>query len=407
MIRSVQRIAPVLALLAAALVFLPVGASGLAALLWLGAALAGLVAGGWPLRREGRVWLLAWAGWMLLSLAWSGLPPAQWARPASHVVILLAVPALAASVSAAQAEVALRAFVVAALVLAAAWLWHALWPLPPGRVLSSMVHYAGNKSIANGVLMALAVALAAHFGWSATRGSLARRGWWLAAALLAAMVLWRSASRTSHGVLMVLPLALALWRARTLQGRLVALAAAASVAMAAAVWFGYAGSESGGAGGLAARHAAGQLQASDDNRRELYAATWRLIEQRPLAGHGLGSWALQWQQSPPREDMRGFNTAHSAPLELLAEGGVVALLLLGGALAGWLGAARRAGLAGAGAPAALVLLAWALASLVNATLRDAAFTAPMVVLLALALAAAPPPDPSLRSPPGGTPAPPH
>lgn len=399
--------AAALALLAAALVFFPPGASGLAALLWLGAALLGLIAGRWPPHRAGFGWLLAWAAWMLLSLVWSGLPPAEWARPAAHVAIVLAVPVMAASVAPERAALGLRVFVVAALALAAAWAWHALAPLPGGKTLSSMVHYVGNKSIANGVLMALAAALALHLGWQAAAGSSARRGWWVAAALLAAVLLWRSASRTAHGVLFVLPLLVAAWQWRSRAGRLVWFGVAAAAALAAAAWFGSLDGVGSGAGGLAARDAAGQLHASDDNRRTLYAATWRLIDERPLAGHGLGSWARHWQRMNTRDDMRGFNTAHSAPLELLAEGGVIGLALLLAAAAGWFMAAQRAGLASRGAPVALVLLAWGLAGLVNATLRDAVFSSPMVVLLALALAAARAESPGDPPTPAGTPPPPH
>jgi O-antigen ligase len=193
-----------------------------------------------------------------------------------------------------------------------------------------------------------------------------------------------------------LPLAWVGLQLRSARGRLLLLLA--SVALAAAGWA-WIGSGSARSGGLAARDAAGQLQASDDNRRVLYAATLQMIAERPVAGHGLGAWSTLWLQRNQREDMREFNTAHSVPLQLWAEGGAVGLLLLLTAVWGWAAAARGAGMSGAGAPLALVLLAWGLTSLVNAALRDAVFSAPMVVLTALGLALARPPQAGTRPPP--------
>lgn len=375
-----------LAWLAAVAVFLPAGASGLAALLWLAAALVGLLLGQWSVRQPGSDhasrWLLLWVTWVLGSALWSAAPWREWPRHASHAVMLLAIPAMAASIDARTARRGLQAFVGAAVLLGLAWCWHAWRPWPAGVLMSSMVHYVGNKSISNGVLMALAVALALHLG-CASAG--ARRAvWWIAALFIAAVVWWRSPSRTAQGALLLLPLAWAWWQTRTARGRITVLMATA--ALGAAAWFFAVVDHTPSHGGLAARDAAGQLQASDDNRRALFAATWQMVQARPLIGHGLGSWQTLWQAGHPRADMREFNTAHSAPLQLWAEAGLVGLLLLALAVRAWIRTARAANLRGPGAPVALVLLAWALASLVNATLRDAVFTAPMVVLLALALA---------------------
>lgn len=411
-----RRAAPLAALAAAALAFLPAGASGLAALAWLGLSLAGLLTGAWTVRREGLPWLLAWAGWMLCSAAWTVAPAADWPRHASHVAILVTVPVMAGSLAPRDAARALRVFVLAAAALALLWLWHHHRPLPTGERWSSLVHYTGNKGIANGLLMALAGALALHFGFVAAG---ARRALWgLLAALLVASVLWKSASRTAHAAALLLPLVLLAWHvAQRLAERRKrggtgwagpALAGGGTLAalLAGLWWFGaFEGAHSpggiGGVGGLAAREAAGQLQQSDDSRRVLYAATLAMVEARPWAGHGLGAWGTRWQQAVDRGEapaaMRGFNTAHSAPLQLLAEGGGVALALLLMVLWAWVSTARRAaggGLAGCGAPLGLVLLAFGGASLVNAVLRDAVFSSPMAVLLALALAAAgktPPP----------------
>jgi O-antigen ligase len=254
------------------------------------------------------------------------------------------------------------------------------------------------------VLVSLAAALALHAG--AQPGHSAGRGaaWWAVCAALVAMVLWRCPSRTAQALALLLPLVAALCVLPTGRARAGLCAVALMVAAASWSWWGSAERSLPGVGaGTQARNAAGQLQASDDNRRALYAATWQMVRERPLAGHGLGSWQAQWQRLNTRDDMRSFNTAHSAPLQLWAEGGLAGLALLVAAGGAWLRCAWRAGLAGRGGPLLLVLLAWALESLVNATLRDAVFTTPMVVLMSLALAWSTPHQPT----PAGTRPPPR
>jgi O-antigen ligase len=372
-----SRLAGVLALVAAAAVFFPLGASGLLALAWLGLALGLLLAGRLQVMKEGTPWLLAWVAWLALSALWSPAPWSPIVRQASHAVALLAVPVVAASLQPAQARWALRAFVVAALVLCGAWLVHAWRPFEDKQLLSTMVYYSGNKSIANAMLMALAALLAAQMALQQrNRGSAVWAG---VAMLLAAVLCWKSAARTAHVVLAIGVMALAWWHLRSMRLRL--LASFAAIALAAAFVLG-------GWSGLSARASAGQLALSNAQRLSVYQETLIMISERPLSGHGLASWAWSWPQRTTRPELREFNTAHNVPLELAAEGGAPAVLLLAPAILAWAGFAARARLAGAGGPAALVLLTWGVASLFNAALRDPVFATPMIVLLSIGLAAA-------------------
>ena len=364
--------------LAAVTVYLPMGAAGLAALLWLALAMAGLLLGAWSMRREGLAWLVMWLTWIALSGLWS---PAPWPSLLSHgwhAAVMLAVPLLASTLRGDAALRAIQAFVLASVVLAGLWSWQALWPLPPSDFSSTLLVYAGNKSISNGVLMALASALALHLAWQAGSSPAMRAAWLLAAACLAAVILWRSPARSAHMVLAVLLLAVVWLHQRRWWPRLLMLAVAAAVAASVAL----------GLGGLGARSQAGQLDTSNQQRWQVYRSTAAFALERPLIGHGLGSWEVLWAERNQVRELRSFNTAHSAPLELAAEGGAVSLVLLFMVMLAWAGVARRGDVRANGGPAALVLLAWGTEALFNAALRDAAFALPMMVLLALALAAA-------------------
>ena len=373
-----------LAALAGATVYLPTAGAGFPALLWLCVALAGCALGRWRWRREGAFWLIALAAWLALTCLWSPASGVDMLSHGWHYAVLLAIPLLAGSVGQRQARLALQGFVGTSILLALCWLWLALWPFTPHELASTLLLYDGNRSISNGVLMALASALAAHWALAPVWPARQRWAWAAVATFLAVMVLWRSPARSAHLSLGVLALGLVWFWQRRWWPRLLMLMAVAALAVAMAL----------GGGGLGARAQAGQLDTSNQQRWMVYSTTAKLVLEHPIQGHGLGSWETLWPTRSPAPELRRFNTAHSAPLELLAEGGLVALGLLLGAVLAWAGVARRAGVnqavlgQGAGTPLAWVLLAWGVEATFNAALRDAAFAAPMIVLTALALAAA-------------------
>ena len=115
--------------------------------------------------------------------------------------------------------------------------------------------------------------------------------------------------------------------------------------------------------------------------------TATMVADRPLLGHGVGSWKQRWtERVTPGTPLAANSTPHSEFLLLAQQAGVLAPLLwlvwLG---AGWRNAAR-AGTAGVPAVLALTAVAWT--GLFNAVLRDAKFALPLLLLAALGAAAA-------------------
>ena len=103
----------------------------------------------------------------------------------------------------------------------------------------------------------------------------------------------------------------------------------------------------------------------------------RMALERPLAGHGLGSWAGEWRQRVTGSALlQGHTTPHNEYLLLAFQGGLVAWALLA-ALFGRavLGAV---GHHGHGVPALLVLAAFAWCGLTNVALRDVKFALPLL-----------------------------
>jgi O-antigen ligase len=141
----------------------------------------------------------------------------------------------------------------------------------------------------------------------------------------------------------------------------------------------------GGRSGLAERADAQLLAASSAQRLQLYGVTLEMIAERPIVGHGVGSWRPLWQQRNRDPAMAGFNTAHQEPLQFAQQGGLVAVALLLATWAAWL----RAAWPGPG-EASAALLAWAafvLTAMFNAAIRDLSFGLPLLTMLGLTLAA--------------------
>ena len=71
-------------------------------------------------------------------------------------------------------------------------------------------------------------------------------------------------------------------------------------------------------------------------RFEVWRPAWELFLERPLAGSGLGTFGEVFPRVQPASLVGArWDQAHNDPLELLVTGGIVAVLLLGWALA-WL-----------------------------------------------------------------------
>lgn len=365
---------------AAALLFFPVALAGLAALGLAVAALLRLPAVAWRGLRRNGLWLGLLLAWLALSVLWS---PADWGERLGHwgrYALLGFVAVLAAAVDRQLALQAWRVFIAAAAAYALLLLLGAARWVPADGVLASMFHYTGNKSISNGALLALASAAAVHLALQPQSSRLARAGLVAAAVLAAAALVLHGASRT--GLALLAGLAATLWLIHWRRWQVaaaMAVAAAVAVSVLVAGW-----------GGLSLRQAAGQLDDSSRYRLVLYQDTLQMIAERPLLGHGVGSWPARWAERDRGPALQAMSTAHQEWLQVAQQGGVGAALLLLLVFAGWGRQAWRAGTETAGGLAVLALAAWLMQTLVNAAIRDAAFAAPMILLTGLALALAAP-----------------
>jgi hypothetical protein len=133
----------------------------------------------------------------------------------------------------------------------------------------------------------------------------------------------------------------------------------------------------------------GNVETSVGMRLRMIQVTADLVSERPLTGHGIGSWELLWPQRADGEALlRAHNTPHNEYLLVAAQGGLPALLLF----CLWIGAgsrmAYRSGIAGA--PALMVWTTLAVSAMFNATLRDARLALPLLLLAAATYAAARP-----------------
>lgn len=329
--------------------------------------------------------------WLALSLAWTPAPwPLALSQLGQYGLLLLLLP-IAAGCPPAAAQRALRHFVLASALAAVLVVLHAQALLPDWpRLWQTTAAAEGNQRIAVSVLLALATVISV---WQAAQAAGRGRSAWLlaAAACLAGLAL--QDRRT--GMLLLLLLAAAALARAPLRRRWRLALALLGVLAATAAWQ--------GAEGVRGRFAEGvaelQHYRSDDGvatswgqRLRMWELTAAMVAERPLAGHGIGSWSVLWRQRvTPGTALAQNSTPHSEPLALAQQGGLVAvglwLWLLGSALR----AAWRAGPAGLPALCCWLALAWT--ALFNAAHRDAKFALPLLALALLALAAARDPEP--------------
>ncbi|HNU12630.1 MAG TPA: O-antigen ligase family protein [Rubrivivax sp.] len=332
--------------------------------------------------------LALWA-WLALSSAWS---PAPAAAIVSHLWMyalpLLALP-LAFALEPPAARRALLHFIAASTVVAAFVLLDAidLLPLPdelPFR--RPFVDVRGNQRIAFSILLALASAIALHLAIEARESR--SRGLLLAAALLCLAALTQQDRRTGMLSAPLLLAVLALAQPRMRGRRMQVLALVVLGALAVTLGSSHVRDRfNEGLAELQAYDPAGPVDTSWGMRARMAQVTGALVLERPLIGHGVGSWVTRW-----RERVRGepilteHTTPHNEYLLLAEQGGAIALLLAGLL---WLQALRGVYRHGAAAlPALLVLVAMTWAAGFNVVLRDAKFALMLLSLAMLSWAAA-------------------
>ena len=354
--------------------FFPVGLN-YAALVALIAAMAWQ--GGWRARlqrlRAEPNWWPAWLllGWGALVLAFGAHYP-QTAENAFHLVRIVLTLALALALARDEAVWALRGFwlgVVVALLLVAL---HLTLGLPYNSAWKGIIRYAGNKSLSNAVLLALATStgllLLPLLGGR-------QRVWALALALGSVAVLVAVlCSRTAWLITVVGLLAglLHQFRARRQHQALVIVLITALTLSAALLVPDIRNRLEVGARQISNAYAGQQVDegSSWGVRFRMYTKTLEMVRERPLAGWGIGSWNTQWKARVDSE-LAESNMPHNDFLWMGAQAGVPGTLLLLWLIAAGLPRAwRRHDMSGR--LGVVALLAMLLAVAANSALRDAA-----------------------------------
>lgn len=331
--------------------------------------------------------LMLWA-WLLLSAAWSQAPGRDVLSHLFHYARLLAVPLIALACPPSIARLALGHFAAASAAVGALVVLDRLHLLPATVWWQSTLTAEGNQRIATSLLMALGAALA--LALAADPARLPRqRLTWLLAAVVATLGISMQDRRTGMVALPVLLAVLALmqqrrpWRRVVLVGGL-ALAGVLSWQVSDTVRSRF----DEGWRELTSYRSEGPVATSWGMRVRMAQLTAGMVRDRPIAGHGVGSWQHEWlaRSAGGGPLLEAQVTPHNEHLLIAAQGGIVALAL-------WLALLVRAGLGAvrsglAGLPALLVWVTVAWTGLFNVVIRDAKFALPLLLLAGLAAAAA-------------------
>ena len=276
-----------------------------------------------------------------------------------------------------------KVFFVGALYGASIYYLTHLGLLPDWRIFKNYASYGGNKSIALGIFLSIAAAWLLNEAMAQVNKRLAWMG--IAAyAYIALAVLFLATTRTGMLLFFVLSL-LVVTRHITLSLR--GLVIALSVLMVAGLAWQL--SPHLRERTLATVHAVqaftkGEMGTGQGSRLQFVQKTGEMILEKPLLGHGIGSWLAQYPVRAQGLETSEMSTPHNDYLLYAAELGAVGLLALMGIFVSVLGLAWRTG--GIRGMQLLVIgSAFIIGCAFNAILRDWKFGLPMVILLAIAL----------------------
>ena len=383
-----------LAVASAWAVYLPLGAKYLAYVLMAALSLGWLLSSGQLRAALRSPWLRApLALWLLLVLSatWSTAPVEDRWSHVWHYGRVLFMPSIALACPAAAARRGLRHFVWASVLVAGLTVLDRFHPLPASVFWDSTVQAMGNQRIVTSLLLALGVALALIEAADAQQTP-TRRVLWLLAAVVTALALTLQDRRTGMVALPVLLAALAVSRQRTRPHAVWRSAALlGGVALLAALTWQQSPSVRArfdeGLGELRAYQPTGVVATSWGMRMRMIDVTLDMVREKPLLGHGLGSWLTQWRQRTQGggQLLEAQMTPHNEYLLITEQAGLVGLAVWLAVLATFLATAWRAGRAGEAALMVFVALAWS--ALFSVAIRDAKFAMSLMMLAGLAVAA--------------------
>lgn len=275
-----------------------------------------------------------------------------------------------------------KIFYLSAVLASAVFYLSRLGALPEWYVFKNFFTYAGNRSIAIGIFLAIAA------GWLLNDAGKETR-FRQKSILVAGYIFISSAififAVTRTGLLLLFVLS-AMAIARHLKHNKINIAVAAMVVIFFAVMMNTnSTSNQRLSQTLSAVTAPGPKKADNGDmvRLQFFEKTGQMILEKPLLGHGVGSWR---QQYPIRAEgllTSNMSTPHNDYLLFAAELGLCGLLIL---LAIFFNLARTAvsSTVGDGMPLLMMTVALAIGSMFNAILRDWRFGVPFMLLLAIA-----------------------
>jgi len=255
--------------------------------------------------------------------------------------------------------------------------------LPDWSIFKNYAIYSGNKSISLGIFLAIAAALLLNNALNSISG----RSTWLGFAgfaYIALAVLFLAKTRTGMLLLFLLSLLVIF---RHLRFNLRGFALLASLLLIPlATWNSSAVFRERALSTIESVQAfsAGQMGSGQGNRLQFIVKTGEMIMEKPLLGHGVGSWLEQYPVRAKGLETALMTTPHNDYLLYTAELGAVGLLALLGVFGHLLVTAWRTK-GSQGVQLMVIGTALMIGSAFNAILRDWKFGLPMMILLALVM----------------------
>lgn len=367
--------------------YMSVGAKYLA---YLSCALAALIALNrqqrWAtlLRDPGFRAAVAFWGLSVASVAWSQAAASLIVAQVWLYAMLLIAPLIALGCPADAARLVLRQFGIAAAVVGTATaLDHfGLLPLGASGLWQSTVEAHGNQRIVNSLVLALGAAVCVLHLLQA--GTPKQRLAWLLATLLTLAGLALQDRRTGMVTLPVLLAVLGMARLRSAWRRLLLVLLVA--ALSAAAWQ-FSASVRGrideGLNELRTYQSTDAAATSWGMRLRLAEHTLDMVREKPLLGHGVGSWIGEWRKRvQPGLQISIHTTPHDEYLLVASQLGLVGIALLLWLLGGQLWRAWRAGPDGHAALLVWTAITWT--GLFNVVIRDSKFSLPLLMMAGFA-----------------------
>lgn len=254
--------------------------------------------------------------------------------------------------------------------------------LPDWAIFQNYIRYAGNKSILIGILLGIAG------GWMLNEICTRRDGKWLliAAFLYIAFALFVFAKTRTGSIIFILGCTVVMLRYLTLSRRslLIALGLALVIGGAWQNASDFRARLTGTVQDVKAFMQGGQVSA-EGIRLEMYRITSEIIMERPLGGHGIGTWVINYEQRAKGLESEKMATPHNDYLLYAAEIGIVGVLALLWIWLTQLAVAIRVG-GETGTRLLTIGVAIMFGGLVNAIMRDALFGIAFMLLLSIPLA---------------------